>query len=160
MEKLLKIPYAVFNNWHLLQQFLDRRGNPRYELIGDVNLYGREDIIDLGNLEYVNGTLYLTHSSIESLGNLKYVAGDLFLHNTPIQSLGNLVQVDGYLTLHNTPINSLGNLQYVGSYLNLYETPIKSLGNLNYVGDRIVLSSDHQIPPEQLTKFKDQIKYY
>ena len=137
MEKLLKIPYAVFNDWNLLQQFLERRGNPRYELVGDVDLRYREDIFDLGNLVRVYGDLYLEESSIESLGNLQYVGGNL--------------RLDG------TSIKSLGNLKYVGAYLDLRYTPIKSLGNIEYVGEEIWLSKYHQIPKEQLTKFK--IKY-
>ena len=161
MENILKIPYKAFNeDWDLLQQFLDRRGNPRYEIVGDVNLYNRQDIIDLGNLVRVDGFLGLHGTSIQSLGNLKYVAGDLFLHNTPIQSLGNLVRVDGDLDLRRSSIQSLENLQYVGGNLNLFDTSIESLGNLEYVGNTIYLSKNHQIPPEQLTKFKDQIKYY
>ena len=134
MEKLLKIPYKVFNDWNLLQQFLDRRGNPRYELVGDVKLNFRSDIINLGNLVRVDGDLDLAETQIESLGNLEYVGGHLFLWKTPIESLGNL--------------------EYVGDYLNLYGTTIKSLKNLQYVGGTIFLSKDHQIPEEQLIKFK------
>ena len=137
MEKLLKIPYAVFNDWDLLQKFLERKGNPRYELVGNVHLYNRQDIIDLGNLVRVDGNLGLYYSSIESLGNLEYVGG--------------------YFDLNKTPIESLGNLEYVGGDLDLRFTPIKSLGNLEYVGKKIWLSINHQIPKEQLNNFK--IKY-
>ena len=140
MEKLLKIHYNVFNDWNQLQQFLKRKGNPRYELVGDVKLRYQNDIFDLGNLVRVDGDLYLNY--------------------TPIESLGNLVRVEGNLIVHETSIQSLGSLEYVGAYLDLSYTSIQSLGNLKYVGDGIVVSSDHQIPPEQLTKFKDQIKYY
>ena len=135
MEKLLKIPYTVFNNnWDLLQQFLERKGNPRYELTGDVDLSYREDIIDIGNLVRVYGYLTLQGTSIQSLGNLEYVGG--------------------YLDLNSTPIESLGNLEHVGDDLYLYNTSIQSLGNLQYVGDTIYLSRNHQIPEEQLNKFK------
>ena len=140
MEKLLKIPYKVFNDWNQLQQFLERKGNPRYELVGYLYLNGRKDIFDLGNLVRVDGDLYLEDSSIQSLGNLEYVSG--------------------YLNLVGTSIQSLGNLEYVGGYLDLDETPIQSLGNLEYVGEEFWLSRNHQIPEEQLTKFKDQIEYY
>ena len=116
MENLLKISYAVFNDWNQLQQFLERKGNPRYELVGNVNLDARKDIFNLGNL----------------------------------------VLVDGALSLSRSPIQSLGNLEYVGGVLDLYKTSIKSLGNLEYVGDHIWLSKDHQIPKEQLIKFKIQ----
>ena len=155
MGNILKIPYKAFNeDWNLLQQFLERRGNPRYEIVGDVELSKRKDISDLGNLVRVDGDLNLVFSSIQSLGNLKYVAGDLFLHNTPIQSLGNLVRVDGDLDLRRSSIQSLENLQYVGGNLNLVRTPIKSLGNLEYIGEEIWISRNHKIPQEELTKFK------
>ena len=137
MEKLLKIPYNVFNDWDLLQQFLDRRGNPKYELVGDVKLLNRKDIFDLGNLVRVYGDLDLFVSSIQSLGNLKYVGG--------------------YLRLTATPIQSLGNLEYVGGNLQLYNAQIQSLGNLKYVGEKIWLSDDHQIPQEELNKFNHTI---
>ena len=138
MEKLLKIPYKVFNDWNLLQQFLERKGNPRYELVGDFDLVSRKDIFDLGNLVRVYGDLNLYNSSIQSLGNLQYVGGHLDLSGIPIQSLGNL--------------------EYVGDDLYLYNTSIQSLGKLIHVGGTICLSRDHQIPEKQLTKFK--FEYY
>ena len=156
MEKLLKIPYAAFNDdWDLLQQFLERRGNPMYEIVGDVKLYSRKDIFDLGNLVRVYGHLYLGGSSIKSLGNLEYVGGDLNLNWSSIQSLGNLKYVGENLSLNSTTIQSLGNLEYVGGSLNLRFTlkPIESLGNLKYVGRIILLLKNHNIPQEQLTKF-------
>ena len=154
MEKLLKIPYAVFNDWDLLQQFLKRKGNPRYELIGDVDLRWREDIIDLGNLIRVDGILDLYSSAIESLGKLQYVGSNLNLTDSSIESLGSLEYVGGHLVLPYTSIKELGNLKYVGHTLNLSSSLIQSLGNLEYVGEEIWLSRYHQIPLEQLTKFK------
>ena len=154
MENLLKIPYAVFNDWNQLQQFLERKGNPRYELVGNVELNFRYDIITLGNLVRVDGNLDLIGCQIKSLGNLEYVGGNLNLPHSSIQSLGNLEYVGKGLYLHDTQIQSLGNLGYVGGYLNLRYTTIKSLGNLEYVGGIIYLSTNHQIPEEQLTKFK------
>ena len=174
MEKLLKIHYNVFNDWNQLQQFLKRKGNPRYELVGDVKLRYQNDIFDLGNLVRVDGDLSLRWSSIQSLGSLEYVAKSLDLRETPIKSLGNLVRVGGDLTLSHLQIQSLGNLEYVGGYfdlrgasikslgnlqyvggnLNLYKSSIQSLGNLEYVGNTIFVSINHQIPEEQLNKFK------
>ena len=155
MEKLLKIPYTVFNNnWDQLQQFLERKGNPRYELVGNVDLNNRKDIIDLGNLVRVYGDLRLFGSSIQSLGKLEYVGGELDLYYTPIKSLKNLKHVGGNLSLENTSIKFLKNLEYVGGDLDLMVTPIQSLGNLEYVVGEIILSKSHQIPEEQLTKFK------
>ena len=134
MLEILKISYQAFNNdWDLLQEFLKRNGNPRYELIGDVDFYFERDIIDFGNLVRINGCLVLTRIPIKSLGNLKYVGG--------------------YLDLSGIPIQSLGNLEYVGDDLYLYNTSIQSLGKLIHVGGTICLSRDHQIPEKQLNKF-------
>ncbi len=84
-EKILKIPYiAVRNDWDLLQQFLKIKGNPKYIIVGDVDLVDREDIFDLGNLVGVEGYLWLYNSSIESLGELEYVGDNLWLENTKI----------------------------------------------------------------------------
>ena len=92
MEKLLKIPYAVFNDWDLLQQFLERKGNPRYELVGDVDLSYKKDIFDLGNLVRVDDDLILSFSTIQSLGNLEYVGKKIWLsinHQIPKEQLNN-----------------------------------------------------------------------
>ena len=154
MEKLLKIPYKVFNSWDQLQQFLERKGNPRYEIVGDVDLFNRKDIFDLGNLVRVYGDLDLRYTPIESLGILRYVGSNLYLTTSPIESLGNLEYVGDNLYLRWSTIQSLGNLKHVGGRLYLQNTPIQSLGNLQHVGGTIYLSRNHQIPEEQLTKFK------
>ena len=160
MEKLLKIPYTVFNNdWNLLQQFLERRGNPRYELIGEVNLSNRKDIIDLGNLVLVDGHLDLEYSSIETIGNLEYVGCFLDISKTPIKSLGNLKMVDGNFLLSKTSIKTLGNLVRVGGGLDLEDTPIQSLGNLNYVGGKIYLNEYHNLPEEDIIKFINKLQF-
>ena len=65
-EEILKIPFGAFgDDWNLLQKFLERRGYPPYEIIGDLNLF---------------------RASITSLGNLTFVGGDLDLYETPIAS--------------------------------------------------------------------------
>jgi hypothetical protein len=56
-SKILKLPgLDYFGSWEVLQRFLEKRGNPPYEIIGD---------------------LYLKERNIESLGNLVYVGGDI-----------------------------------------------------------------------------------
>ena len=105
-EEILKIPFGAFgNDWNLLQKFLERRGYPPYEIIGDLDLRG---------------------TPITSLGNLTSVGGYLDLNKTEITSLGNLTSVGGYLDLDKTKITSFGNLTSVGGDLDLYETPIAS----------------------------------
>ena len=105
-EEILKIPFNVFNyDWDKLQNFLKRKGNPPYELIG---------------------SLKLNNTPNESLGNLSSIGGNLNLFNSSIKSIGNLSSVGGYLDLRDTSIESLGNLQSVGGDLNLFNTPLSS----------------------------------
>ena len=105
-EKILSIPdFKLFNyDWKLLMSFLNKRGNPKWKIMGDLGLYGNQDVIDLNNLV-----------SIE---------GDLFLYGTPITSLGVLESVGGSMDLYGTSMRTLGNLQSVGGYLDLREAPI------------------------------------
>ena len=102
-EEILTIPYAHFEDWDMLQVFLERRKNPPYKISGDLDLAG---------------------SSIESLGNLESVDGDLDLYISKIKSLGNLESVGGWLNLAGSSIKSLGNLESVGGNLYLYKTPM------------------------------------
>ena len=82
-EKVLELPsLAYFNNdWDFLQEYLKRKGNPKYSIMGNLDLVG---------------------TSIKSLGNLTSVGGDLNLYDSSIKSLGNLTSVGGYLYLRNT----------------------------------------------------------
>jgi hypothetical protein len=83
-EDILRIPLAAFdNNWNDLQLFLERRGNPPYEITDDLDLY-KSNIKSLGNLTSVGGSLDLYGSKIESLGNLTSVGGYLDLKGTPL----------------------------------------------------------------------------
>ena len=123
-EQILRVPFVAFgNDWDVLQRFLERRGNPPYEIMDDLDLR-RTDIESLGNLTSVGGDLNLKHSEIESLGNLTSVGGYFNLEGTKIKSLGNLTSVGLSLNLFNSEIESLGNLISVGVSLNLYSTPL------------------------------------
>ena len=104
-EDILRIPLAAFdNNWNDLQLFLERRGNPPYEITDDLSLRGSE-IESLGNLTSVGGNLDLYESKIESLVNLTSVGGDLNLYKSNIKSLENLTSVGGDLYLGRTPLS-------------------------------------------------------
>ena len=124
-QKVLNIPSLKFfnNNWFLLQEFLERKGNPPYSFGENLHLTGTP-IKSLGNLQSVGGFLDLRGTSIESLGNLQSVGGYLDLTGTQIKSLGNLRSVGGELDLRRTLIKSLGNLQFVGGNLLLTKTPL------------------------------------
>ena len=104
-EEILSIPFAVFDyNWEVLQKFLEKGGNPPYEIMDDLDLEDSR-IQSLGNLTSVGGGLYLSYSKIESLGNLTSVGGNLDLNGVNIQSLGNLTSVGGWLDLEGTPLS-------------------------------------------------------
>jgi hypothetical protein len=123
-EQILRVPFVAFgNDWNVLQRFLERRGNPPYMIMDNLDLR-RTDIESLGNLTSVGGDLNLKHSEIESLGNLTSVGGYFNLEGTKIKSLGNLTSVGLSLNLFNSEIESLGNLISVGVSLNLYSTPL------------------------------------
>ena len=125
-EKILKIPYsAVRYDWNFLQKYLELKGNPRYVIVGEVNLRDRQDISDLGNLVGVEGYLYLSYSSIVSLGELEFVGKDLWLGACKnIKTLGKLKKVGGDLSLSYSSIQSLGELEFVGEDLLIRYTNI------------------------------------
>jgi hypothetical protein len=141
-DKILMFPDPNrLGGWDILQQLLEKRGNPRYGIRGDLDLR-QLSIKSLENLEYVGGYLNLFNSPIKSLGNLEYVGGDLSLRASSTKSLGNLKYVGGDLYLYGTPIKSLGNLKYVGGYFSLRLTPLAKTtteeeirSEVNVIGD-------------------------
>jgi hypothetical protein len=138
-DDILRIPFAAFgNDWDVLQRFLNRRGNPPYMIMDDLDL-GETNVESLGNLTSVGGFLNLYKSIIEDLGNLTSVGGNMYLGGSKIKTLGNLTSVGGKLDLLGAEIESLGNLTSVGEYLNLYGTKIEDLGNLTSVGGNLIL---------------------
>jgi hypothetical protein len=138
-EKILKIPYAaVREDWDFLQKYLKAIGNPKYILVGDIDLRYRKDISDLGNLVGVEGYLELEYSSIESLGELEFVSRGFDLHDCKnIKTLGKLKRVEGILFLSNSNIVSLGELEFVGSNLWIDDTniPQSELNNVEVGGE-------------------------
>ena len=144
-EKILRIPFAAFgNDWDLLQKFLEKKGNPPYEITDDLNL-PESEIKSLGNLVSVGGDLNLYESNIKSLGDLVSVGGYLDLSETNVKSLGNLTSVGGHLDLSVTNVKSLGVLTSVGDYLDLRYTPLTKkytrdeIRSMVEVGDEIYL---------------------
>ena len=123
-EQILRVPFAAFgNDWDVLQRFLERRGNPPYEIMDDLDLSGSK-IQSLGNLISVGGYLNLYGSKVKSLGNLTSVGSYLNMEYSKIKDLGNLTSVEGYLDLGGSKIQSLGNLTSVGGDLMLRNTPL------------------------------------
>ena len=137
-DKILRIPYSAVNyDWNFLQQYLKLIGNPKYIIVGDVDLVDRKDISDLGNLFGVEGEFNLNFSSIKSLGELQFVGGDLMLWGCQnIKTLGKLKKVVRDLDLGFSSIESLGELEYVGGnlYIRGANIPQSELDKVNVVG--------------------------
>ena len=85
-ELILRIPnLSLFDNdWNLLQRYMEKKGNPKYSIEGD---------------------LRLSETPIKSLGNLQSVDGYLNLSETPIskkyseQEIRDMVNVNGNIYL-------------------------------------------------------------
>ena len=131
-KKPIEIPFTAFSNdWDALQTFLNKRKNPPYILVGDLNLNDRNDIDSLGSLVKVLGDVNLSYSSISSLGDLTTVSGYLDITRTPIKNLGNLSYVGKDLSAGRSSLSSLGKLEYVGDDLYLKNTPFSKTSNIN-----------------------------
>jgi len=119
------------------QQKIDRMKRLLRKKVIDGNLDLRNiPITSLGNVEVVNGNLYLGgNKTLKSLGKLKRVEGSLGLPNTNVEDLGSLEYVGDALWLfENKTLKSLGNLKRVEGYLDLTNTNVEDFGNLEYLG--------------------------
>jgi hypothetical protein len=83
---ILKIPGPeFFGGWDNLQKFLKKKGNPDYEIIGNLDLRGTSTE-SLGNLISVGGNLYLERTPIsikyseEEIRGMINVKGDIYLN--------------------------------------------------------------------------------
>ncbi len=110
---------------------------------GSITIRKEHRVLDLGNIEIVDGSLGLSHTSINSLGKLKKVNGSFWIsyHNEDanFSDLNQLEEIGGSLLLRGFPIKSLSKLKKVGGVLNLRGTKIEDLGALEFVGEHIYL---------------------
>lgn len=104
-------------------------------------------ISNLGKLKHIGQNLYITNTpNLISLGNLKYIGGTLDLQiqeNTSLKDLGTLEYIGGFADFRNSSITSLGNLKYVKDWINISNTNIKGLGKLDCFNNR-QLKSDYK----------------
>ena len=120
-----------------MQKFLERRGNPPYIIVGNLDLRGL-DVVTLGSLVGVKGYLDLSNNrTIKDLGSLEFVEDLFFMQNTDIESLGNLKYVGGEMRMINSIVESLGNLETVGEHLYLKNSYVLTLSNLKSVGGNL-----------------------
>jgi hypothetical protein len=83
-ELILRIPnLSLFDNdWNLLQRYMEKKGNPKYSIEGD--LYGAP-IKSLGNLQSVDGYLNLSETPIskkyseQEIRDMVNVNGNIYL---------------------------------------------------------------------------------
>jgi len=139
-ENILRIPFSAFdNNWEVLQKFLEKRGNPPYEITDDLDLRGT-NIESLGNLISVGGDLNLEGSKLKTLGNLTSVGGNLYLAGSKIQSFGNLTSVGGDLYLYGKKTEPI-RVTSAEDYLDLFRRDLESFRNVNSTEDYLELMS-------------------
>lgn len=110
---------------------------------GSLIIRKEHEILSLGNIEIVDGTLGLSNTSISSLGKLKKVSGSFWISyhdkNSKLTSLNDVEEVGGSLLLRGSTIKTLSKLRKVGGILNLRATEIEELGALEFVGEHIYL---------------------
>jgi hypothetical protein len=119
-EEVFEIPSINFfpDGVEGLKKLIEDKNIKRWSLDDDLDLSDYEgDLTWLKGLVYIEGSLDLRFTQIESLGNLESVNRGLNLFGTRIKSLGNLQLVGGYLNLKLTPITSFGDLEFVGGDL-------------------------------------------
>ena len=119
-EEVFEIPSINFfpDGVEGLKKLIEDKNIKRWSLDDDLDLSDYEgDLTWLKGLVYIEGSLDLRFTQIESLGNLESVNRGLNLFGTRIKSLGNLQLVGGYLNLKSTTITSFGDLEFVGGDL-------------------------------------------
>ena len=85
-EKILVVPSLKYfgSDWNLLQSFLKSKGNPKWKLLDDLDLFGTS-IESLGNLQSVGGNLYLNFIPLskkyteEEIRQMVDVKGKIFI---------------------------------------------------------------------------------
>lgn len=110
---------------------------------GSLTIRKEHNILSLGNIEEIVGTLGLSNTSISSLGKLKKVGGSFWIsyhnQNARLFDLNDVEEVGGSLLLRGFPIRTLSKLKKVGGILNLRGTKIDDLGDLEFVGEHLYL---------------------
>jgi hypothetical protein len=110
---------------------------------GSLTIRKEHNILSLGNIEEIDGTLGLSNTSISSFGKLKKVSGSFWIsyhnQNVSLFDLNEVEEVGGSLLLRGFQIKTLSKLKKVGGVLNLRGTNIEDLGALEFVGEHLYL---------------------
>jgi len=139
--------------------------------VGDMVLHevADLDILDLPSLLRIESVYIERCDSLRSVDmeSLETIAGDVILLDSPVESLyaPHLTRISGELELLGTRILDFegwpelarveGPMHIVR---NLRLESFHGLGRLAYVGDRVVVYDNPEIPEEELTRFRDQMR--
>lgn len=116
-----------------LQKHLAKRKNPPSKYIGELQI-DNHIIETLGSIVEVEGEIDLEESVLHSFGDLELVDGDLYMPGCKVNTLSKLREVTGYLDANKSTLKSLGELTNVGNMCSFRGTKIKTLNKLQTVG--------------------------
>lgn len=147
------------------QKHLAKRNNPPSKYIGNleidnhtidtlgsiVEVDGEIDLEDsilfsFGDLEVVDGDLYMPGCKVNSLSKLREVTGYLDANKSTLKYLGELTNVGNMCSFRGTKIKTLNKLQTVGGFLDLRETSLEDTGELENVGHHLYLQGCYTFP--------------
>ena len=110
---------------------------------GKVTFGDNDNINNLGNLKYVDGTIRIIGNKLSSLSNLKGISYNLeFAAGSSVTDLGNLEAVGMNAYFRYTNINDLKNLKYIGKDVSFdwHDTNF-NLGDLQQIGREIITNN-------------------
>jgi len=119
----------------------DIRGFTNFKLkliSGDLDV--TQDVISLGNIEYVGGNLTLSKNT-KDLGAIKYIGGEINMNQAEIDSLNNLESLGGDLII-TSKLKDLGKLKKVNN-LNIQSCDENfTLGSLEEIETDFIIAND------------------
>lgn len=99
-----------------------------------------DKVLSLKNVKAINGNLYIDSDDLLDLGELELVNGNFWLSNCKnLKSLNNLIEINGEANLRYSSIEYLGELTHVHGKLSLRDTTVVNLDNLQFVGGELFL---------------------
>lgn len=109
---------------------------------GSIFLYYDDNIKTLNKIKYIGGNLSIHQSKLMDIGNLERIEGGMDTDNCLLTSLGKLKYIGGQTDLEFSDLENLGDLEQVNGSLNLTGSwELKSLGKLKSVRNNLRLDS-------------------
>lgn len=142
--KIHKLISSTPNKFYNFNQRQDLKSLGVLEVIeGKVTFGDNDNINNLGNLKYVDGTIRIIGNKLSSLSNLKGISYNLeFAAGSSVTDLGNLEAVGMNAYFRYTNINDLKNLKYIGKDVSFdwHDTNF-NLGDLQQIGREIITNN-------------------